>query len=33
MASCSMEKMEDKGAVSEYLSKEYKPFKDNARVF
>lgn len=26
-------KMENKGAVTDYLSEEYKPFKDNIRVF
>lgn len=31
--SCGMVKMEDKGAVTDYLSEEYKPFKDNIRVF
>lgn len=25
--------MEDKGAVSDYLSEEYEPFKDNIRIF
>lgn len=33
MTSCSYGKMEDKGAVSDYLSEEYKPFKNNIRVF
>lgn len=33
MTSCSMVKWKIKGALSDYLSEEYKPFKDDIRVF